>query len=130
MSVDVVQKDEKESGVRTLLNFGHTIGHAIERDRKVLHGEAVAVGMIMAARLSVNLGMLKESDADLLRTLVSAAGLPVEMSLDAEVIYGNIRKDKKKSGDQIHFVLLDGPGNAVVRPIPLKELKSMLHDMC
>ena len=128
--VDVVQKDEKESGVRKLLNFGHTIGHAIERDRKVLHGEAVAVGMIMAARLSVNLGMLKESDADLLRTLVSAAGLPVEMSLDAEVIYGNIRKDKKKSGDQIHFVLLDGPGNAVVRPIPLKELKSMLHDMC
>ena len=128
--VDIVQKDEKESGLRKLLNFGHTIGHAIERDRKVLHGQAVAVGMILAARLSVNLGMLKESDADLIETLLSAAGLPVEMSLDADVIFGNIRKDKKKSGAQIHFVLLDGPGNAVVRPIPLEELNPMLHDLC
>jgi len=128
--VDIVQKDEKESGLRKLLNFGHTIGHAIERDRQVLHGWAVALGMIMAARLSVNLGMLKEPDADLLEGLLSAAGLPVEMVLDADVIFENIRKDKKKSGDKIHFVLLDGPGNAVVKPLPMQEFKSMLHDLC
>ena len=63
--VDVVEKDEKESGLRRLLNFGHTIGHAIERDQKLLHGQAVALGMVMASRLSVNLGMLTSADASL-----------------------------------------------------------------
>lgn len=128
--VKVVEEDEKESGMRRLLNFGHTIGHAIERDCKVLHGQAVAAGMIMAARLSVNLGLLKAAEAALLEELVAAAGLPVEFTLDPEVIFGNIRKDKKKSGEQIQFVLLDGLGNAVIRPIPLSEFKPMLYDLC
>jgi 3-dehydroquinate synthase len=127
--VDIVERDERESGLRRLLNFGHTIGHAIERDRKVLHGEAVAVGMVMAARISFNLGMLKASGADLISELAVSAGLPVEMALDPEVIYGNIRKDKKKSGEQLHFVLLEGLGNAVVRSMPFLEFKTMLHDL-
>lgn len=127
--VDVVEKDEKEAGLRRLLNFGHTIGHAIERDQKLLHGQAIALGMILASRLSVNLGMLKAADAALIEEVISSAGLPLEMSLDADKIFSNIRKDKKKSGDLIHFILLDGPGNAVVRPIPLNELKPMLHDL-
>ncbi len=126
----MVEQDEKESGRRRVLNFGHTIGHAIERDKKVLHGEAVAVGMVMAARLSVNLGLLTSGEADRLTALIRAAGLPVDMSLNAEVIFGNIRKDKKKSGKEIHLVLLEGLGNAVVRTVPLKEFKSMLHDLC
>ncbi|MEN8156564.1 MAG: 3-dehydroquinate synthase [Bacteroidota bacterium] len=128
--VKVVESDEKEAGARRLLNFGHTIGHAIERDRGMLHGEAVSLGMVLAARLSVNLGMLKPEEALFIEKLLSGAGLPVELSLDPEVIFENIRKDKKKSGEQIHFVLLDGLGNGVVRPIPLRELKSMLHDLC
>jgi len=127
--VEIVQKDEMESGLRRLLNFGHTIGHAIERDQKLLHGQAVALGMILASRLSVNLGMLKQADADLLEEVIASAGLPVERIFDPDEIYSNIRKDKKKSGDVIHFILLDGPGNAVVRPIPLDELKPMLHDL-
>jgi 3-dehydroquinate synthase len=127
--VDVVEKDEKEAGLRRLLNFGHTIGHAIERDQKLLHGQAVALGMVLASRLSVNLGMLKASDADLIEKVIASAGLPLEMSLNADKIFSNIRKDKKKSGDLIHFILLDGPGKAVVRPIPLHELKPMLHDL-
>ncbi len=112
-----------------LLNFGHTIGHAIERDQKLLHGQAVALGMVMASRLSVNLGMLKSDEAGLIEELIISAGLPVEISLNPEEIYANIRKDKKKSGEVIHFILLDGLGNAVVRPIPLNELKPMLHDL-
>lgn len=126
----MVEQDEKESGRRRVLNFGHTIGHAIERDQKVLHGEAVAVGMVMAAKLSVNLGLLTSGEADRLTALIRAAGLPVDMSLNAEVIFGNIRKDKKKSGKEIHLVLLEGLGNAVVRTVPLKEFKSMLDDLC
>jgi 3-dehydroquinate synthase len=128
--VEIVSQDEKETGMRRLLNFGHTFGHAIERDRKVLHGEAVAIGMVMAARLSVNLGLLTATDAELISELLDSAGLPVELSLDAEAIYANLRKDKKKSGDRIHLVLLDGPGNAVVQSLPISELKSMLYDLC
>ena len=127
--VDVVEKDEKESGLRRLLNFGHTIGHAIERDQKLLHGQAVSLGMVLASRLSVNLGMLKSADASLIEELLASAGLPVEVSLNPEEIFANIRKDKKKSGEVVHFILLDGPGNAVVKPIPLNELKPMLHDL-
>lgn len=127
--VDVVEKDEKESGLRRLLNFGHTIGHAIERDQKLLHGQAVALGMVLASRLSVNLGMLKQADADDIEALIKSAGLPVEMVLNPEKIYDNILKDKKKSGDIIHFILLDGPGNAIVKPFSLDELKPMLNDL-
>ncbi|MDX2430111.1 MAG: 3-dehydroquinate synthase [Bacteroides sp.] len=127
--VDVVEKDEKESGLRRLLNFGHTVGHAIERDQKLLHGQAVSLGMLMASRLSVNLGMLKSDEASLIEELLESAGLPVEISLNPEEIYANIRKDKKKSGDVLHFILLDGLGKAVVKPIPLDELKPMLHDL-
>lgn len=128
--VEVVEKDEKESGMRRLLNFGHTIGHAIERDQKLLHGQAVALGMVLASRLSVNLGMLRAADATFIEELISSAGLPVERSIDPEKIYANIRKDKKKSGEMINFILLDGPGKAVVKPIPLDELKPMLNDLC
>lgn len=127
--VEVVEKDEKEAGLRKLLNFGHTLGHAIERNQKLLHGQAVAVGMVMASRLSSNLGMLSRADADLIEEIIASAGLPVEVALNPEEIYANILKDKKKSGDLIHFILLDGPGNAVVKPIPLKELKPMLNDL-
>ena len=128
--VEVVEKDEKESGLRRLLNFGHTIGHAVERDRKVLHGQAISIGMVMAARLSVNLGMLKADEAQLIEELLASAGLPLEMILDPQVIFENIRKDKKKSGKDINFILLEGIGNAVVRPIPLTELNSILNDLC
>jgi 3-dehydroquinate synthase len=130
IKVEVVQKDEKESDLRRILNFGHTIGHAIEREKKALHGQAVSMGMLMAARLSQIQGILGESEVELLRDLLVSAGLPVQMELDPEVIYQNIRKDKKKSGEHIHFVLLDGLGQALIKPFNLSELKSMIHDLC
>jgi 3-dehydroquinate synthase len=130
IKVDVVRKDEKESDLRRILNFGHTIGHAIEREKRVLHGQAVSVGMLMAARLSQMLGLLNGSGVDLLRNLLVSAGLPVEMELEPEVIFQNIRKDKKKSGDHIHFVLLEGLGQTQIRAIELPELNSMIHDLC
>lgn len=130
IKVDVVRKDEKESDLRKVLNFGHTIGHAIEREKKVLHGEAVAIGMVMAAKLSQTMGLISGSDVDLILDLVSAAGLPAHMELDSDVIFQNIRKDKKKSGESIQFILLEGLGNAVIKSMPLSELKKILHDLC
>jgi len=130
IKVEVVEKDEKESDLRRILNFGHTIGHAIERHQKVLHGEAVGMGMIMAAQLSNNLGLLPSAEVDRLQQIVASAGLPVELRLDPDKLFLNIRKDKKKSGEFVHFVLLDGPGSTVIKPIALTELKSMVHDLC
>jgi len=130
IKADVVQKDEKESDLRRILNFGHTIGHAIERDKKILHGHAVSIGMILAARLSQKLGLLENSEVELLRDLLLSSGLPVEMELDPEVIFQNIRKDKKKSGKHIHFVLLEGLGQTQIRSISLSDLKPMIHDLC
>ncbi len=130
IKTDVVQKDERESDLRRVLNFGHTIGHAIERDKKLLHGEAIALGMIMAARLSQTFGLLPSSGVDTIRELVIAAGLPIDIELDPDVIFQNIRKDKKKSGENIHFVLLDGLGKTLIKELPLTDLKSILHDLC
>lgn len=130
IKVEVVQKDEKESGLRRILNFGHTFGHAIERDKQLLHGEAVATGMVMAARLSNTMGLLSSSELDQLVKLLSKAGLPASQVLDPEVIFSNIRMDKKKSGEDIRFVLLNGLGSTIIKPIPLSELKNILHDLC
>ena len=130
IKADVVQKDEKESDLRRILNFGHTLGHAIERFTGVLHGEAVGMGMVLASRLSHMQGLLSASEHDRVEQLVSAAGLPASMKLDPDEIYQNIRKDKKKSGEEVHFVLLRGLGNTLVRPIALTELKSMIRDLC
>ena len=130
IKVDVVQKDEHESDLRRILNFGHTIGHAIERNKGVLHGEAVSTGMVLAARLSHMQGLLSSSELDRVEQLIGAAGLPATMELEAQEIYENIRKDKKKSGEEVHFVLLKGLGNTLIRPFQLAELKSIIHDLC
>lgn len=130
IKVDVVEKDEHEAGLRRILNFGHTIGHAIERSKGILHGEAVSLGMIMAAKLSAMHGLLTASEVDRVEKMLLSAGLPVRLDLDPEELYRNVRKDKKKRGDEVHFVLLNGLGNTEIRPIALKDLKSMIHDLC
>jgi len=130
IKTEVVQKDENESDLRRILNFGHTIGHAIERSKGILHGEAVGMGMIFASRLSHIQGLLSSSELERVEQLVLSAGLPAAMKLDPDEIYQNIHKDKKKSGAEVHFVLLRGLGNTLVRPIALTELKSMIRDLC
>jgi 3-dehydroquinate synthase len=130
IKADVVQKDEMESDLRKILNFGHTIGHAIERYQGILHGEAVGVGMVLAARLSHLQGLLTSTEVDRIEQLVLSAGLPARLKLDPEEIYQNIRKDKKKSGDDIHFVLLKGLGNTTIRSFALSELKPIVYDLC
>lgn len=130
IKADVVQLDEHEGGLRKILNFGHTFGHAIERHKSVLHGEAIAMGMVMAARYSQLRGSLSVADADRLEALLATAGLPVQMELDADEIYQNILKDKKKSGEDVHFILLKGIGDALIEAIALSDLKSIVHDLC
>jgi 3-dehydroquinate synthase len=114
IKAEVVADDERESGRRAILNFGHTFGHAIERCQGYgdwLHGEAVAAGMIMAARLSG----LPAADVARLRDLVSRAGLPVEPPvIDRARMLAAMGHDKKASGRRLRFVLLRGLGDAFV----------------
>ncbi len=127
----VVVADEREAGVRALLNFGHTFGHAIETGvgyGNWLHGEAVGVGMLMAADLSVRLGMLEASAAARLRALVAAAGLPAAPPrLPAPVFLDLMAVDKKAQAGRIRFVLLEALGRATVTAdVPAEALAATL----
>ena len=108
----IVAEDEKEAGVRALLNFGHTFGHAIEAAvgyGEWLHGEAVGTGMVMAADLSMRLGRCTAADAQRLKTLVGAAGLPlVPPQVPAEQFLSLMARDKKATDSGLRFVLLAG----------------------
>ncbi|MEO1203805.1 MAG: 3-dehydroquinate synthase, partial [Pseudomonadota bacterium] len=114
LKAEVVADDERETGRRAILNFGHTFGHAIERCQgygEWLHGEAVAAGMIMAARLS-NAG---DELVERIETLVAACGLPVEPpKIDADVMLAAMGLDKKVTDRRLRFILLDRLGAARV----------------
>ncbi len=113
----VVEKDERDFGLRNILNYGHTIGHAIESvsDFKVQHGEAVAIGMLAAARISNKLGILDQNDVIRLKDVIARAGLPTELpSLELERLMQAIRHDKKILQGKIRFVLLKSIGNVFV----------------
>lgn len=123
----IVRRDETEKGERRLLNFGHTFGHAIEKVNGVSHGEAVSIGMVMAAALSVKRGLLSAQDDRRLRDLLARLQLPNNFASNPQKILDAVTKDKKRAGDRIHFVLLAGMGNAVVEPIAIEELKEALY---
>jgi 3-dehydroquinate synthase len=124
----IVNRDEKEQGERRKLNFGHTYGHAVEKVTRVPHGHAVSIGMVVASRLSVKKKMLTtEHDKRLVR-LLERFELPTCMNMDFEKACDALNKDKKRVGDHILFVLLDGIGNAVVDAVPISELRIILGE--
>jgi 3-dehydroquinate synthase len=106
----IVEIDEKEHGLRRILNFGHTVGHALESvsKYKMTHGEGVALGMVAAARISEKTGYLKREETQRLETVIAEAGLPVRIPkvFKTEDILVKLRSDKKKKGDAVRFVLL------------------------
>ena len=127
----VVAADERESGQRALLNFGHTFGHAIEAGSGYgvwLHGEAVAAGMVMASELSVQSGLLAEADAHRLRRLLARAGLPVTGAALAPERYLELMSgDKKAAAGRIRFILLEAVGRAVLRAdIPEAKVRAAI----
>lgn len=113
----VVEKDEKESGLREILNLGHTVGRAIETvsDYKLLHGEALAIGMIAQAKLSMRLGYMTQEEVDTVTTLYKKANLPVTIPeyIDREVLVKKLYTDKKVKNGKLRFVIEKGIGNIV-----------------
>lgn len=122
----IVQEDEFENGTRRWLNFGHTIGHAIEKLEGIAHGQAVAKGMVVAARFSEKLTGLPAADTNRIIRLISDYGLPVTNTTDKEAVYNLFRMDKKREKNFIHFILLNRIGEAKTTAIPLEQLKEML----
>jgi 3-dehydroquinate synthase len=131
IKAEIVAADERESGARALLNFGHTFGHAIESAQGYgnwLHGEAVAAGMAMAARFSSRLGRLPAADAERLVKLLEKLGLPVRPPrIATDVWLGYMGRDKKNEAGRVTLILLDALGRAsVVKDAPAEPLERFL----
>ncbi|MGI4778786.1 MAG: 3-dehydroquinate synthase [Janthinobacterium lividum] len=128
----VVGQDERETGLRAILNFGHTFGHAIESGLgygEWLHGEAVGCGMAMAAKLSQKLGGVDEAFVRRLTALIERAGLPVVApKLGADRYLELMRVDKKTEAGEIRFVVIDKPGSAVMRAAPEPMVRAVLAE--
>ena len=120
---DVVTIDEHDTGLRMILNFGHTIGHAAEKLGNYVdltHGQAVAVGMVAAMRLSAMLG--NEDLSERLIGILEHIGLPTELKYGREDIYRSLLSDKKKFGATVNFILVREPGRAEITPIGAEKL--------
>lgn len=123
----VVQKDEFEKGDRKLLNFGHTLGHALENSYELSHGQAIAIGMAYAAGISSLTTGFKETER--LTALLEKYHLPSYAVFDKRKALEILQKDKKKIRDSIHYVLLKRIGRAEVHPLSLQQLRDMLKQL-
>lgn len=119
----VVEQDEHDTGLRQLLNYGHTFGHAIEllMDYKLGHGHCVSIGMSIMARACVKKGVCDPICADQLISSLKNAGLPTSTNLSAEAIYEAMLSDKKRTGGSITLVIPSAPGKCVLHKVPVEE---------
>ena len=123
---NVVCNDEFEKGERKLLNFGHTLGHAIENFYKIPHGNAVSIGMVAACKISETINGFAPTGSQRVIDLLKKYGLPVDLKFDNDEIWKALLMDKKKSGTSMNFILLNKIGDAVIKPIQLQQLKILL----
>ncbi len=132
MKAEVVKKDEKEAGIRATLNLGHTFAHAIEKLFGYgvwLHGEAVGVGLVMAASLSRTLDLLSRQEEERVRALVLSAGLRVNTKkFDVKAMVNVMHADKKAQGNELRFVLIQGIGTSVCRSVKEEVVCSVLQE--
>jgi 3-dehydroquinate synthase len=125
----VVSQDEQETGERKLLNFGHTIGHAIENTSNLSHGHAVSIGMAVACRISEKINDFSKAETKRVTDLLVKYELPVAFTSDKQKTWEILQHDKKKSGSNISFVVLDKIGAASVKSIPLDHLHKIFNSI-
>jgi 3-dehydroquinate synthase len=123
----VVEKDEFERGERRLLNFGHTLGHAIENVYELSHGQAISIGMVAACMISEEFTPFKETGR--VMGLLKRYGLPTLAEFDPKEVMAVLRMDKKKVKDSMNYVLLDKVGKGIVKVIPINELDKLLQSI-
>jgi len=127
----VVNQDEKEAGIRAVLNYGHTFGHVVENETNYttyLHGEAVAIGMVMANALAIELGLFTEKEAKELKDFLERSSLPTDYVIkDVDAFYDHFFLDKKSANNSIKFILPHRMGNyKIVQDIDEKIVKKVL----
>lgn len=125
-----VRADTLEAGERRKLNFGHTLGHGLEKLAGLPHGEAVSVGLAAAARISQARGMLSAESTERITGLLERMGLPIRFPIAAGKLFEAMRRDKKRQGDGLHFVLLSAIGRAEIVRMTMDELEGHVDDLC
>jgi len=123
----VVQQDEFEKGDRRLLNFGHTLAHALENLYQLPHGRAVSLGITAACEFSQALSTFK--DAQKVIDVLDKYGLPTDAEFDKRKVFEILKKDKKKEKDSINYVLLQKIGKGIVQKIPIKQLEQFINQL-
>ena len=123
----VVKKDEYETGERRLLNFGHTLGHALETQYELLHGQAISIGMTYACKISEQLTGFRESERVV--NLLQRYQLPTYAAFDRTKVFNILLMDKKRERKEMNYVLLDRIGRGVVRSIPIRSLKRFIQNL-
>jgi 3-dehydroquinate synthase len=123
----VVKKDEFEGSERRLLNFGHTLGHAVENVYRLPHGHAISVGIKAACLISEEMLNFKETAR--VTNLLQQYGLPIDIPVDFGKVVEIMRMDKKKTRDIMNYVLLEKLGRAVIKPIPMHQLEKLLYSI-
>ncbi len=127
---DIVEQDEHETGsTRILLNFGHTVGHAVEKvsNYQISHGSAVSIGMCVMVRAQSECGMIDKRTVKRIESLLASFALPTETGFSARDLSDAILSDKKKTGKTVNFVALREIGEAYVMPIPIGEIESFIE---
>ena len=125
LKIAVVVNDEHETGERYLLNFGHTFGHAIENIYNLPHGFAISIGMVMAAKISEEINNFDSVSKEKLIKLLQQYGLPVSHKTDHPEVLALLKKDKKRLGDHINFVLLNSIGEGVVKQLSFHNIEAL-----
>lgn len=129
IKTSVVLSDEFETGDRKLLNYGHTLGHAIENKYELSHGKAISIGMVAASRLSQVLTGLTVADVEKIITLLAQYDLPVRSDWELEPVWNILLADKKRSKNEMAFILLNKIGEGTIQKIPLTRLKELLSEV-
>ena len=123
----VVQKDEFEKGERRLLNFGHTLGHALETQYELLHGQAISIGMTYACHISEQLTGFKETEKVV--SVLEKYNLPTYTSFNKQKVFDVLKMDKKRERKEMNYVLLEKIGKGVVKSISLKQLEKIIDKL-
>ncbi len=123
----VVQKDEFEKGERRLLNFGHTLGHALETQYELLHGQAISIGMTYACHISEQLIGFKQTEKVV--SVLEKYNLPTYASFNKQKVFDVLKMDKKRERKEMNYVLLERIGKGVVKSITLKQLEKIIQDL-
>ena len=127
LKTKVVQKDEFEKGDRKLLNFGHTLGHALENQYELFHGQAVAIGMTYASIISEQLLGFKQTTT--IKEVIENYGLPTKIDFDKDKVLKVLKMDKKREKETVNYILLEKIGKGVIKQIPLAQIEQIIQSI-